>query len=109
MTDAAKATVTSVLATRPNQFVDFSRNSILAHIVGIKLGLASGSGQTARYARNNSSRRASSPLEFWFEFPCSIGLLKIIIPLFQLPSSSLATKDEGPVTSFTFFNTRCRA
>src|SRR5579863_5182506 len=32
MTDAAKATVTSVLATRPNQFVDFSRNSMWAKI-----------------------------------------------------------------------------
>jgi hypothetical protein len=38
------AAVTSALATRPNQFVETSRASILAHIVGIKFALASGFG-----------------------------------------------------------------
>ncbi len=42
--DAAKAAVTSVLATRPNQFVEFSRAAILVHMLGMKLALASGSG-----------------------------------------------------------------
>src|SRR5580658_3306344 len=78
ITDAATAAVTSVLATRPNQFVEDSRASMRAHKAGIKFALASGIGQAVKYARNKLSRRRS------FEFPCSIGLLDIIIPLFLL-------------------------
>ena len=70
-------TLTRVFATRPNHFVEPSRASILAHIVGMKFTLASGSGQALRYARNSSSRRLS------LEFVCSIGVLDLIIPLFS--------------------------
>src|SRR5450432_1275977 len=52
ITDAASAAVTRVLATLPNQVVDFSRASIRAHMLGIKFVLASGSGQASRYSRN---------------------------------------------------------
>src|SRR5690348_17082237 len=102
MTEAASAAVTRALATWPNQLLDPSRASILAHIAGMKFGLGSGSGQASRYARNISLRYVSRSLEL----SCSINLLVFIIQLFQLDSSSLALKDEGPVTSFMFFNTR---
>jgi hypothetical protein len=59
------------LATRPNQFVETSRALILARILGIKFTLASGSGQTTWYVRNNSSRLASHSLGFC----CFIALL----------------------------------
>src|ERR1035438_3930355 len=75
MTDAAKAAVTSILATLPNQLVETSRASMRAHKAGIKFALASGIGQASWYARNILSRRSSS------EFPCSIGLLEVIIQI----------------------------